>query len=526
VTVWVKDNQQAPFVYDTTWGGTVSCGCLYNNGVCTNTNNPTSNSTSSTDLDCPAFTDPGLNFGNGVYNDHHFHYNYLVYAAAVLSHFDADWSIKHFEHVLLLVRDYANPSPDDVAYPTFRHKDWYKGHSWASGITDPVFPNIMNQESSSEAIAAYEAVALFGQVMSKNFDAVGDVDKTNIAKQIENVGLVLVATEIRSTQKYWQIYDDDDNSRSNSTSSSLSHYPEPPYEAGVVGILWETMIQFTTWFGNSPYLIYGIQLLPITPISEQRDSQRWAEAIYTRLASSCDNTCVSEGWSIQIFALLATLGHIDDAVSKTNELSPSVYVGPGGNGHSKSNTIWYIATRPAVANPATLLELPDVEILEVTCGQPTLCTSEVLDSLAGDHTCRSRIEWVMNVEGMSETASCSQVSGEWTVCQACNPLGDVVTDVNDEVEDWVVDEDEDSIGSGGSNGGGVVQLTCFQPTSCTSTVLSRMADGFTCRERIEFLMDASGQSESSACRQISVNEYPEECGLCAPPTGGRRRLRS
>jgi hypothetical protein len=56
-TVWIKDNEQAPFVYDTAWGGLVSCGCLYQDGACTNQS-----------PDCPAFTDQGLNFGNGFYN--------------------------------------------------------------------------------------------------------------------------------------------------------------------------------------------------------------------------------------------------------------------------------------------------------------------------------------------------------------------------------------------------------------------------------------------------------------------------
>jgi endo-1,3(4)-beta-glucanase len=67
MTVWIGNTAQAPFVYDTAWGGVVSCGCLYDGGQCTNQS-----------PDCPAFTDPGLNFGNGFYNDHHFHYGYVL----------------------------------------------------------------------------------------------------------------------------------------------------------------------------------------------------------------------------------------------------------------------------------------------------------------------------------------------------------------------------------------------------------------------------------------------------------------
>ena len=69
-----------------------------------------------------------------------------------------------FENVLLLIRCIANPSDDDEFFPTWRHKDWFQGHSWASGIA-MVFSNGKNQESSSEAIAAYEGIALYGMAM-------------------------------------------------------------------------------------------------------------------------------------------------------------------------------------------------------------------------------------------------------------------------------------------------------------------------------------------------------------------------
>jgi endo-1,3(4)-beta-glucanase len=67
--------------------------------------------------------------------------------------------------MLMLVRDIANPSKEDAYFPTFRHKDWFQGNSWASGIFSPPQLNGKNQESSSEAIAAYEAIALYGNEM-------------------------------------------------------------------------------------------------------------------------------------------------------------------------------------------------------------------------------------------------------------------------------------------------------------------------------------------------------------------------
>lgn len=76
---------------------------------------------------------------------------------------------RFFERVLLLIRNIANPSEEDEYFPTWRHKDWYQGHSWASGIAMP-YLNGKNQESSSESIAAYEAVAVYGGVMVRSLD--------------------------------------------------------------------------------------------------------------------------------------------------------------------------------------------------------------------------------------------------------------------------------------------------------------------------------------------------------------------
>jgi hypothetical protein len=63
VEVWINGTAETPLVYDTSWGGVVSCGCYMEGTQCRNRF-----------PNCPGFADPGLNFGNGFYNDHHFHY--------------------------------------------------------------------------------------------------------------------------------------------------------------------------------------------------------------------------------------------------------------------------------------------------------------------------------------------------------------------------------------------------------------------------------------------------------------------
>jgi len=45
---------------------------------------------------------------------------------------------------------------------------------------------------------------------------------------------------------------------------------------------------------------------------------------------------------------LATIGKWGEAWEGITKLDPNVFEGAGGNGHSLTNTLWYIATRPDV----------------------------------------------------------------------------------------------------------------------------------------------------------------------------------
>ncbi|GKY92767.1 hypothetical protein MPSEU_000246500 [Mayamaea pseudoterrestris] len=415
VEIWVNGSAITPFVYDSEWGGLVSCGCDFDESTrdCRNRF-----------PDCPTFTDPGLDFGNGFYNDHHFHYGYMIYAAAILSHFDHDWAREHFEDVLLLIRDIANPSDDDDYFPSWRQKDWYQGNSWASGIA-MLYLNGKNQESSSEAVAAYEGVALYGKVMIAVGEEAHDTKLTSAAREVYAAGLVATATELRSTKMYWHII--------RGGNDNIKIYPQN-YVEFAVGMLWQTMTQFQTWFGSAPYLAYGIQLMPITAISEARDGAEWAKMMYHSLSDSCyDNEgCTETGWGVGVQAILATAGHQKLALNKTEMMPAEAFKGPAGDGHSLTNTLWYIATRPAV----TPLELnrnrgndlgdepkPPSEFTLTDCGRPASCTDFVLDTIAGLYSCRQRIQWLIWQEGKSETEACGQVAGIENPheCGACDP---------------------------------------------------------------------------------------------------------
>ena len=235
VEVWLDGEAEAPLTFDDAWGGLVNCGCSWNGDGCGNAY-----------PDCPSYADPGLNFGNGYYNDHHFHYGYHIYAAAVVARHDREWGKRHFERVMLYIRDIANPSEGDGYFPVFRQKDWYMGNSWASGIAllgGKPYSNGRNQESSSEAIAAYEGIAMFGSVMMESFGSgksasLSDNQNAHTARRISDIGRLLMATEIRATDRYWHVY-----------STKRDQIYQDSYTPAVVSMMWDTMCQFQTWFG-------------------------------------------------------------------------------------------------------------------------------------------------------------------------------------------------------------------------------------------------------------------------------------
>jgi hypothetical protein len=76
------------------------------------------------------------------------------------------------------------------------------------------------------------------------------------------------------------------------------------------------------------------------------------------LSTSFLSDCVNQGWSILVFAGQAEIGDWKGAWSNMQALNESVFYEAGGNGHSRSNCLWYVSTRPdykmAVSAPSRL----------------------------------------------------------------------------------------------------------------------------------------------------------------------------
>lgn len=273
--------------YDTTWGGIVSL---------------------------QGIKDKNAEYGQGYYNDHHFHFGYFIYAAAVVAKYDGIWMNTHKRTILDIIRDYGNPSYKDNYFPIARHKDFFSGHSWASGLFE--FTDAKNQESTSEAVNGYYAIYLWGLVTND--------------ENIRDWGRILLATEIRTAKKYWQI---------NPKYSSI--YDEPFNKNLCVGILWGTKVDYGTWFGVNIEYIHGIQFLPFTPITEELLSREWIEEEIKDLETSLKRKepLIQEEWKGFVYLAKSIIDK-----KKAWELVQTLK--SFDNGNSRTNSLYFVATRP------------------------------------------------------------------------------------------------------------------------------------------------------------------------------------
>ncbi|WAZ26381.1 glycosyl hydrolase [Streptomyces cinnabarinus] len=169
-------------------------------------------------------------------NDHHFHYSYYVYAAAIVAQYDQAWAADSAwgGMVKTLIRDTANASRTDSAFPFLRGFDVYAGHSWASGHQGFAAGN--NQESSSESVNLSAALVLWGS-------ATGDAS-------LRDLGSYLLTTEAEAIAQYW--FDADEQV----FPSSFGH--------DTAGMVWGSGAAYATWWTANPEEIHGINVLPVT----------------------------------------------------------------------------------------------------------------------------------------------------------------------------------------------------------------------------------------------------------------------
>ena len=220
--------------------------------------------------------DPLKDYSNRAYVDHMFHYGYYIYAASVVAALDPEadpslrWLARNQEKVNLLVRDIANPSLEDKYFPIVRTFDWFRMQNIADTGPDA---NGGNTESSSESINSNYALATWGAV-TKN-------------SSFQALAAVMTAAEIRTSKAFYQVTPDTNYlkdidfpevsvtvklPKNGREVRSISPGKEP-----VMNILRSNIAETNTFFGPLLANRIGINLLPVSPISEFVISADWAK---------------------------------------------------------------------------------------------------------------------------------------------------------------------------------------------------------------------------------------------------------
>ena len=260
-------------------------------------------------------TESGADFGFGVYNDHHFHLGYFLYAIAVLAKIDPAWGRKYRPQAYSLMADVMNLGRNSNSnYTRLRCFDLWKLHSWASGVTES--SGGRNQESTSEAVNTYYSAALMGL-------AYGDAP-------LVATGSTLAAMEIEAAQTWWHVREGDKMYAEDFTR-----------ENRVVGILWANKRDGGLWFAPPEWreCRLGIQVLPVLPITEVLFSDvGFVRELVKWTLPALGREGVGEGWKGFLYAMEGIYDK-EVALEKIGKLSGY------DDGNSLTNLLWWIHSR-------------------------------------------------------------------------------------------------------------------------------------------------------------------------------------
>ncbi|TFB04105.1 hypothetical protein CCMA1212_004165 [Trichoderma ghanense] len=291
---WFTPTTGASPAYETSWGGVI---------------------------DKAGATNSGIDFGNGYYNDHHFHYGYFLYVAAVIAKYDANWLAQHKDFINWFARDIINPSPNDPYFPVTRCRDWFAGHSWASGIANGA--GSRDQESTGEAVNGYYGALLWATVALSQ-------DYVNYAK-------LLVATEQQGAQVYWHLYPQQSQTDPNNP------YPEPAVRNLVtMGNVEDWQSGAWLFWGAQKSEIAAIQMLPVTPINEVLYDAQWVNNVWSYAQNEIVDPSIADDWRSVMIAAYSNANPQTAAAWSANLTT-------WGSGNTFSNELFFIGTR---ANPS------------------------------------------------------------------------------------------------------------------------------------------------------------------------------
>ena len=228
-------------------------------------------------------------FGSEDFNDHHFHYGYFIYAASILGKYDKDFLKISEKKVNLLVADIASYSLT-ADFPVERNYDPYAGHSWAAGLSP--FADGNNQESSSEAINAWNGVALWA-------DLTGNT-------QLSDRSRWMLSNEAATAKAAWRTVD--------TSATYLKKYTSP-----LTSLSFGGKRTYATFFSDEANTKLAIQLIPMSPMMLQYVSDGLLIESVTKASITADNYNVALGDYILMYKALSDPQKAAQLLEKQNE---------------------------------------------------------------------------------------------------------------------------------------------------------------------------------------------------------------
>jgi len=221
----------------------------------------------------------GSSYGNSYYNDHHFHWGYLLYCIYIMSKIDNTLKLLDIykDKIISIMKDVVNPQSDDFAWKT-RHKDWYSGHSWATGLTNELN---RQQESSSEAVNCYYSCYLISKYYNKlelresTSNKIYEIMESSALLELTNCSKICLQLEILASKQYYRL------EAPGSDYKVLS-------DVKTIGIMQTFGKSFTLdWAMDPPTFpgrsigIHGIQCVPFTEITKELITNEWVSKLIT-----------------------------------------------------------------------------------------------------------------------------------------------------------------------------------------------------------------------------------------------------
>jgi endo-1,3(4)-beta-glucanase len=211
---------------------------------------------------------------------------YYLYACSLMGQWNSTFVSEYgpiVDAVMYDVTHSSHASSDDTSngafFPLARHKAWFDGHSFASGLFRSAAGK--SQESSSESINCYYGAYLWSSVRGTSK---AHMEQFNFSR-------LLLATEIRGIKTYWHMKPAD----SGSSTRAASPFNPTFAKTLMVGNLGMMDATVTTWFGNNPIYVHMINFLPVTAITRRLFDKSYLQREYTDVIKPIFNS-VEMAW--------------------------------------------------------------------------------------------------------------------------------------------------------------------------------------------------------------------------------------